>query len=211
MPRQRFRLGLLEGPPGVAARRPCTGAVVTAPSYQPPPPPPPDEPPLLELLLLEPLDVLEDGGDTLAAMPLAAACQEAPPPAPPDPPPLKPVHCPSDDGEDEYEEEDDEPITPPRDVVALGARLADQSSTCLPSSNASSHGYHSSRSAGRSLRSSSMKKARPAVNVLRNATASRRRRELKAWTDELMQARAIATRPTTVRGWSSTATARNQR
>jgi hypothetical protein len=60
--------------------------------YQPPPPPPPDDPPLLEPPLeLPPLDPLELGGDTPAAMPPAAAAHEADAPAPPDRPPANPV------------------------------------------------------------------------------------------------------------------------
>jgi hypothetical protein len=69
----------------------------SASGYQPPPPPPPDDPPLLEPPLeLPPLDPLELGGDTPAAIVPAAAAHEADAPAPPDRPPAKPVQPPLD-------------------------------------------------------------------------------------------------------------------
>ena len=59
--------------------------------HHPPPPPPPDDPPpeLLEL----PLEPLELGAATPAAIPAAAAAHVALAPAPPEspPPPLQPV------------------------------------------------------------------------------------------------------------------------
>ena len=74
---------------------------MTSPSgYQPPPPPPPDEDPLLLELEVTPLspsepslELLGFGADTPAAIPPAAATQDALAPAPPDRPPPKPVHC----------------------------------------------------------------------------------------------------------------------
>ena len=53
------------------------------------------------------------------------------------------------------------------------ARSADQSSICLPSPNARTHGNHSSLSAGRSFASSAAKNSRPDASFLRNASAAR--------------------------------------
>ena len=63
-------------------------------AYHPPPPPPPDDPPL-ELLEL-PLELLELGDATPAAIPAAAAAHAPLAPAPPEspPPPLQPVPVP---------------------------------------------------------------------------------------------------------------------
>ena len=64
--------------------------IVRTDTHHPPPPPPPDEPPL-ELLEL-PLELLELGAATPAAIPDAAATHAPLAPAPPEspPPPLQP-------------------------------------------------------------------------------------------------------------------------
>ena len=138
--------------------------------HQPPPPPPPDEllllePLLLLLLLLEsPPEPLERGADTPAAMPLAALAQDAPPPAPPDRPPPKPDQGGSDD------ELDPGSVLMLRfEPVVVLRRPVDQSSTCLPNPRASTHGYQSSRSSARSLRSSARKNSLAAASFLRTA------------------------------------------
>src|SRR4029078_10857132 len=80
---------------------------MTSPSgYQPPPPPPPDEDPLLLELEVTPLSPSEPSlellgfrADTPAAIPPAAATQDALAPAPPDRPPPNPGHS-SDHADD---------------------------------------------------------------------------------------------------------------
>src|ERR1043165_5722836 len=120
--------------------------------YHPPPPPPPDEL-LLELLEL-PLELLELGAATPAAIPAAAAAHVAVAPAPPEspPPPVQPV----DDAvwaAVKFEVEVDELLLVMRShvevLVADFALWVDQTSTCLPSPNASSHGYQLSLRFGR--------------------------------------------------------------
>ena len=111
--------------------------------HHPPPPPPPDElpppppPP-------PPPELLELGAATPAARPLAAAAHDAPPPAPPERPPAKPVHVLE---LEEWELELDDVATETLSTDTFWLR-ADQSSICLDSPNARSHGYHSSRNEG---------------------------------------------------------------
>ena len=176
------------------------GASLSETDDEPPPPPPPEDPPLLLLpeLLDPPPELLELGAAIGAARPAAAAPHEVPPPPPPEPPPAKPVHPPdAEPPSPELNEPDDVLLPLERVVDCLLARSADQSSICLPSPNARTHGNHSSRSAGRSFASSAMKNSRPDASILRNVSAARCCVDLSAPAPAKSTDKATITTPTT--------------
>src|SRR6185295_4383759 len=166
--------------------------------------PPPDDPPLLELP--PPLELLELGAETPAAIPATAATHAPLAPAPPEnpPPPVKLVGFGDALAVLELLEVEIVLWLHVEDCVAVVAWRVDQTSTCLPNPNASSHGYQLSRKSGFDFSRSFRKKLRPAVRRLRKAIASRLCRDFIPLIDEFARHSAhAAIAPAIVHGSST--------